>query len=328
MGIAAALGVLLQQAAAAPPDRYRERERERRGPEFHERGHVVHELPPGCRLVEVRGVKYYERGGVYFQPAAGGYVIVDAPEGGIVVTPAVGSVIATLPIGAVTVTIGGKVFYRHGNVFYRPQEGRYVVVERPPTAVVVESQPAVPVAVSLAPASATTYTSVWAGSQEYLFRGGVFYRQFPDGLRAVEAPIGVTLSAPPPGSLDMWIGDNEYFYFQSTFYQKRPAGYEVAPPPPNAYIRALPKSAKTVWTAGRRLFYVGGSYYEQRDQGYLVTAPPVVLTAPSIPLGMLVPAPPEGNIELWVNDVEYQYHAGNFYRKQPTGFLLVPNPLN
>src|ERR1043165_5933754 len=95
------LPTLAMPVEAARPERYRERG-DHRGPELHETGHLVRGLPIGCRAVEVRGMRYFERGGVYFREAPGGYVIVDPPEAGIVLTPAIGSVIATLPVGAVT----------------------------------------------------------------------------------------------------------------------------------------------------------------------------------------------------------------------------------
>jgi hypothetical protein len=328
--VAAALNALLFLASiSAAPDRYHGSRDGRHEPEIHRPGHIIHELPLGYRTMDIHGVRYFERGGVYFRPAEGGYIMVEPPEGGVIVTPGIGSVVATLPIGTVNVTVGGTLYYRHGGAFYRPARNGYVVVEPPPSLVVVESQPPPPASTppQVISSPAPQYVSVWVGDHEYLFRDGVFYKNAPEGLRPVEAPVGVVLSTLPAGSLDMWIGENEYFYCKSTFYRKVPAGYQVVTSPPNAYIKALPKNARTIWTGGKKLFYLDGSYYEQRDEGFLITAPPVVLTPGTLPIGTIVAAPPEGSVEYWVNDTEYLYFAGNFYRKTPAGFVVVANPM-
>lgn len=42
-----------------------------------------------------------------------------------------GYLVTDLPPGYETAVVGGTRYYHHGNVFYRPQGSRYVVVERP-----------------------------------------------------------------------------------------------------------------------------------------------------------------------------------------------------
>ncbi len=323
--------LLLPLTAHGEPERYRDRGRDRHGPEIHRSGHVVHELPAGYRALEIHGIRYYERGGVYFQPVADGYLIVDAPgDVTAVAAPGLGTISTTLPIGSVALQVGRDIYYRHGNIFYRRQNDQYLVVERPSSVVMVESQPAPPQVISAGPAPTSVndnYVSVWVGGQEFMTRGGSFYRNSPGGLKLVEAPIGAVVSAPPAGSLNLWIAETEYFYFNSAFYQKSPAGYRIVAPPLNAYIKVIPSGAKTIFASGQKYFELGGNFYQQRDQGYLIATPPVFLTAPSLSAGTLVAAPPDGAIDLWVNDLEYLYFAGNFYRKQPAGYVVVGNPL-
>jgi hypothetical protein len=38
-------------------------------------------------------------------------------------------------------------------------------------------------------------------------------------------------------------------------------------------------------------------------------------------------APPDGSLDIWVDDTEYFYFSGAFYRKQPAGYAVVGNPL-
>ena len=319
---------------ANPPDRYREPPRDSRNerpkPPVERPGNVVRQLPPGYRPVDVNGARYYEIGGVYFKPAPDGYMVVDAPwRGSVVVTPAVGTIAVSLPLGAVNVTLGGSVHYRAGNVFYRRAPQGYVVVERPADVMVIETPPVAPVIVP-APQPAAWRNepiSVWVGDQEYFTQKGAFYRKTPGGLKLVEAPLGAVLPVLPPGCLTLWIDSNEYAYCNAVFYRKTPAGYAVVAPPQNAYVKSLPKESRTVWTGGRKYFYVGGSFYEAKDQGYLVCAAPWVLTPSALAVGTLYAAPPDGSLDIWVNDAEYYYCAGTFYRKQPAGYVVVGNPL-
>lgn len=269
-------------------------------------------------------------GGVYFKPAPSGYVVVDAPwRGAVVVTPAVGTVAVSLPMGAVNVTLGGSVYYRAGNVYYRRAPQGYVVVERPAEVIVVETPPVMPAVVPAAPPAARDNepSSVWVGDQEYFMRRGDFYRKTPAGLKLVAAPVGAVLPALPPGCVTLWIESNEYAYGSAVFYRKTPAGYAVVAPPLNAYVRSLPKESRTVWTGGRKYFYVAGSFYEAKDQGYLICAAPWVLTPSTLVAGTLFAAPPDGSLDIWINDTEYFYFSGTFYRKQPAGYAVVGNPL-
>lgn len=292
-------------------------------------GHVVRALPPGYRSLQIGGGLFFEHGGIYFQTGPGGYVVVERPVPQVVVAPpSVGSFVLALPVGCVSVSLGGAVYYRHGDIFYRPAPGGYVVVDRPPEVIVVQppAPPPVPVVVT-APPPTETYLEVVVNGGTFYYREGLFYRRGLTGFHVVDAPVGAVLTAPPASAISIWIGDDEYFYANGAFYRKTPVGFAVVPPPANAYVKALPREAKEVWCGGRRYFYLNGAFYEERDQGLLVTAPPVVLAVSQVPVGTVLAAPPDGSVEVWVSDSGFYYFSGTFYRRTPTGCIVVNSPL-
>jgi len=290
---------------------------------------VVRTLPPGFRTLDIGGAIFFEHGGIYFRSGPGGYVVVEQPAPEVVVAPpALGSMVLSLPLGSVSVTLGGTVYYRHGEVFYRPGPAGYVVVERPPEVVVVQSPAPPPAVVVQAPPVATeTYVEVVVNGDPFYYREGLFYRKGITGFRVVDAPVGAVLSAPPVGAIGIWIGDDEYLYANAAFYRKTPVGYAVVEPPANAYVKALPKEAKEVWCGGRRYHYLTGAFYEEKDKGLLVTAPPFVPAVGQVPVGTVLAAPPDGSVEVWVNDAGFYYFSGTFYRRTPTGCIVVASPL-
>jgi len=74
-------------------------------------GAVVGSLPRNNQPVVVNNVNYHVADGVYYQQGPGGYVVVDPPPG-VTVT--------VLPQGAVQTTVNGQVYFKAGNVHYRP----------------------------------------------------------------------------------------------------------------------------------------------------------------------------------------------------------------
>jgi hypothetical protein len=74
-------------------------------------GAVVRSLPRNNQPVVVNNVNYHVADGVYYQQGPSGYVVVDPPPG-VTVT--------VLPQGAVQTTVHGQVYFKAGNVYYRP----------------------------------------------------------------------------------------------------------------------------------------------------------------------------------------------------------------
>ncbi|WP_009961361.1 DUF6515 family protein [Verrucomicrobium spinosum] len=74
-------------------------------------GAAIATLPRGYRTVYVGSVPYAYSGGVYYQSAASGYVVVDPP---------VGAIIPELPAGAVVTVRSGVNYYVVNQVYYQP----------------------------------------------------------------------------------------------------------------------------------------------------------------------------------------------------------------
>jgi hypothetical protein len=99
------------------------------------RGVVVHELPAGYHPYWFNGSRLYFAGGVWYSPAAEGFVVVRPPAGLLV---------ASLPAYSTTVWIGGTPYYYANDVYYRwaPAKGGYEVVDAPSGADQPTSAPA------------------------------------------------------------------------------------------------------------------------------------------------------------------------------------------
>lgn len=93
---------------------------EKRGDHRQHKVKVVRELPRGYKTVVVNRTPYYVHDHRYYSRVHNGYVLVGPP---------VGAVFATLPFGSISVNIGGNLFYRTGDVYYRPAPRGYVVVD-------------------------------------------------------------------------------------------------------------------------------------------------------------------------------------------------------
>ncbi len=109
---------------------------------------------------------------------ARGYVDFDARYGHNHYYPARGFVYGTLPLGAVSVGYGGGNYFFHGGVWFRPNGGRYVVVQ-PPLGIFLPVLP-------------PTYATIWVGNVPYYYADGVYYNSYPGQ--------GYVVVAPPPGA--------------------------------------------------------------------------------------------------------------------------------
>jgi hypothetical protein len=294
-------------------------------------GRVLRSLPPGYHSLMIGGAAYFEHGGVYFQVAPGGYVVVEPPQPVVVIAPpAVGSFVLSLPVGCMTVSIGGAVYFRDGDIFYRHDRGGYVVVERPREIVVVQPPappPPVVTVVTPVPSPTATYLGIEVNGSPFYYRDGEFYRKVVGGFQVIDAPVGAVIPALPTGATTMWIGDDEYVYLKGAFYRRNPQGFAVVTPPTNTYVKALPREAKEVWCGGLRYRCLHGAFYTEADQGWLIATPPIVLTPGHVTPGTAFAAPPDGSVEVWVNDSGFLYFSGTFYRRTPTGCVAVPSPL-
>ena len=69
--------------------------------------------------VDVGSNRYYYNAGVFYSGDPGHYVAIDAP---------VGAIVYNVPSGYERDEIDGVVYYRYGDVYYRPNGNRYEVV--------------------------------------------------------------------------------------------------------------------------------------------------------------------------------------------------------
>ena len=83
-----------------------------------------HVLPIGHVRIVIGGASFYVHGGVFYQQARSGFVVVKAPYG---------SVITTLPVGYTVVHRGSGTYFVCDGIFFRMAHGKrgYIVVKNP-----------------------------------------------------------------------------------------------------------------------------------------------------------------------------------------------------
>jgi hypothetical protein len=90
-------------------------------------------LPPGFLTLNIGGAPYYYSGGIYYQPAEGGFQEVYPPVGAALPQP---------PDGAIQIYAGGQTYYYAGGAFYVQQpDGQFVTAPTPIGVVVPELPP-------------------------------------------------------------------------------------------------------------------------------------------------------------------------------------------
>ena len=174
-------------------------------------------LPHGYAEINVGRERYYYHRGVYYRPGPHGYYVVRAPYG---------ARLRELPPHCNRIYVGGMWYWRYGEVYYRQMDNGYVVVEAPvvvnvPNAATPPPPPPVPVAEQ----------SVWVGQNEFIFKGGQFFRRTPEGLVWAEAPLGAITRTLPADVTSVWYMGTEYFDADEIYFRKTPDGYEVVKAP-------------------------------------------------------------------------------------------------
>jgi len=90
-------------------------------------------LPRGFLTLRIGGAPYFYWGGIYYQPAEGGYEEVYPPVGAQIPQP---------PEGSIEVYAGGQTYYYAGGAFYVQQpDGQFVIAPTPMGVVVPELPP-------------------------------------------------------------------------------------------------------------------------------------------------------------------------------------------
>jgi uncharacterized protein YgiM (DUF1202 family) len=93
------------------------------------------------------------------------------------------------------------------------------------------------------------------GNQDYIYRGGRFYRPGRGGLIAVAAPVGAIVATLPFGISAVVAGGNTYFHADGSYYRQTSHGYMVcvAPVVPPAQRRHPERISRTVVVQPARL---------------------------------------------------------------------------
>ncbi len=87
-------------------------------------GFRLHALPFGHVRIVIGGSPFYVNGGVFYQPARSGFVVVKAPHGALV---------TSLPIGYTVLHRGSQTYYVCEGTYFRKAHGKrgYIVVKKP-----------------------------------------------------------------------------------------------------------------------------------------------------------------------------------------------------
>lgn len=187
-------------------------------------------LPRGSTTITVGREHYHYHRGNYYRPGRrGGYILVPAPRG---------ARIRSLPYGYSRVIVSNRVYYRYNGFYYAEDPYGYVVVDAP----IIESRPQDAVTPKKREPSAG-YQSVWVSGEVLLVKNGIFFKQTPEGLTWVKAPIGAVIAKLPTDAVSVWYRDDEYFDADGVYYKKTPSGFRVVEAPWGDIEPALPNKA-------------------------------------------------------------------------------------
>ncbi len=97
---------------------------------------------------------------------------------------------------------------------------------------------------------------------------------------------------------------------------------------PGYTTTSLPTGYTTRTVSGSQYYVVGDTYYTRSPSGYTVVASPDVTTSAVVdPRGSgYVSTLPPGYTTRTYRGSDYYYSGGNYYRKDPRGYVSVPAP--
>ena len=144
--------------------------------------------------------------------------------------------------------------------------------------------------------------------------------------------IGLSVGVPlPNGYAEVSVGNDRYYYHRGTFYRPGRHGYQVVRAPRGCIVHELPSRYARVYFGGTLYYRYDDVYYQPCPGGYVVVEPPVtVLNVPasaSVPATQPQPAKSDDYQSVWVGDVEYQFHDGQFFKKTADGLVWAIAPL-
>lgn len=152
-------------------------------------GYQVGALPPGYLSIGFGPRRFFFHGGVWFQPA---------PSGFVVVRPPIGVVVPVLPPAYTTVWGTGVPYYYANDVYYVEAPGGYSVAAPPPGGEPTTASPALTPAAPPPQAGQAPSSAQPSGTWYYCDAAKAFYpyvQECKEGWR----PVPATPPAPPPG---------------------------------------------------------------------------------------------------------------------------------
>ena len=90
--------------------------------------------------------------------------------------------------------------------------------------------------------------------------GNYYLQQGPDYV-VVQPPIGVPLTALPPGTVAIPSGPTTYYYADGVFYVAQGGGFAIVNPPPGIVVPDLPDGATQLVVNGNVCYQFNGFYY-------------------------------------------------------------------
>jgi hypothetical protein len=114
---------------------------------------------------------------------------------------------------------------------------------------------------------ATTAIIVSIENQQYHYDQGVYYVSGNGGYTVVQAPVGATITALPPGTQTIVVNETTNYYYGGAFYEKSDSKYTVVPPTAGAIVESLPEGGEEVKIGDITYVKVGETYYQptQKD---------------------------------------------------------------
>lgn len=132
--------------------------------------------------------------------------------------------------------------------------------------------------------------------------------------------LGIQL---PRGAVSVTVGNDRYYTHRGVYYRPGPRGYKVVPAPRGVVVRQLPRSSVRIVIGSRTYYRYEGVYYLPRENGYEVVPAPAEVSAIA---SSSAHAPVDEYESVWLDEQEYRFKNGQFFKPTPDGLVWVIAP--